>query len=132
MTTARAVVVYDGDCVFCSRSMAWIVAHDVHDVVRLTPCTSDTGSMMMLAHGIDPADPSTFLAIVDGVPYVRSAAMLALVPLLGDSVQLLRAFRLVPGMLRDAVYDWTARHRRSLMRGICPVPNEAMRRRMLP
>jgi predicted DCC family thiol-disulfide oxidoreductase YuxK len=132
LTDPRAIIVYDGDCVFCSRSMAWIVDHDVHDVVRLTPCTSRVGSDLMRAHGIDPTDPSTFLAIVDGVPHVRSTAMLALVPLLGGSAQPLRAFGLVPRPLRDVVYDWTARNRRRLVRGSCPVPSPAMRRRMLP
>lgn len=132
MTEHRAIIVYDGDCVFCSRSMSWIVDHDVNDVVRLTPCASRTGSALMRAHGIDPTDPSTFLAIIDGVPHVRSTAMLALVPLLARRTQPLRAFGIVPRPLRDVVYDWTARNRRRIVKGACPMPTDAMRRRMLP
>ncbi len=132
MTAPRAVIVYDGDCVFCSRSMAWIVAHDSRDLIRLTACTSATGSGLMLEHGIDPADPSTFLAVIDGKPFTRSEAMLAIVPLLDVSAQPLRTMRLVPRAVRDAVYGWTARNRRRLVRGECPVPDAAMRRRMIP
>jgi len=128
----RAVIVYDGDCVFCSKSMAWIVAHDAKHAIRLTPCTSETGADMMRRHGIDPSDPSTFLAVVDGRPYVQSAAMLAIVPLLDTGAQPLRALRLVPAGLRDAVYDWTARNRRRLVKGSCPVPSAAMRERLIP
>lgn len=127
----RAIIVYDGDCVFCSRSMAWIVAHDADDRIRPTPCTSGTGTRLMAEHGIDPADPSTFLVVIDGRPYTRSAAMLALVPLLDGSAQPLRATRFVPRALRDAIYDFTARNRRRIIRGGCPVPSAAMRARMV-
>jgi len=127
----HALIVYDGACVFCSRSMTWIVAHDAHDRIRLTPCTSDTGSSLMAEHGIDPTDPSTFLVVIDGRPYTRSDAMLALVRLLDRTAQPLRAFRLVPRALRDTVYDFTARNRRRIIRGGCPVPSAAMRARMV-
>jgi predicted DCC family thiol-disulfide oxidoreductase YuxK len=128
----KALIVYDGDCVFCSRSMAWIVEHDVHDRIRLTPCTSETGSTLMRTHGIDPDDPSTFLVVIDGRPYVRSAAMLALVPILDRTVRPLSLLRLVPSPLRDAVYGWTARNRRRIIKGECPVPSAAMRSRIIP
>jgi predicted DCC family thiol-disulfide oxidoreductase YuxK len=131
VTGPRAIIVYDGDCVFCSRSMAWIVAHDPAGLIRLTPATSDTGSRLMREHGIDPADPSTFLAVIDGRPHVRSDAMLAIVPLLDASAQPLRAMRAVPRSLRDAVYDWTARNRRRIIRGSCPAPTAAMRERIV-
>ena len=132
VTAPRALIVYDGDCVFCSRSMAWIVAHDSRRLVTLTPCTSATGSRTMREHGIDPGDPSTFLAIIDGEAHVRSDAMLAIVPLLDAPAQPLRAMRLVPSFVRDAVYDWTARNRRRILRGDCPVPTAAMRERIVP
>ena len=126
----RALIVYDGDCVFCSRSMAWIVARDSADRIRLTPCTSTTGSSLMREHGIDPADPDTFLVLINGRPHVRSDAMLALVPLLDPSVRLLSLLRFLPVRLRDAVYGSTARNRRRILNG-CPVPTEDMRRRMV-
>lgn len=129
---AEAIVVYDGDCVFCSRSMAWIVAHDAKRRIRLTSCTSETGSRLMRLYGIDPDDPSTFLVVVDGVPHVRTDAMLAIVPLLDASAQPLRAMRVVPRRLRDAIYGWTARNRRLLIKGACPVPDAGMRERMMP
>lgn len=129
--TAKALIVYDGDCVFCSRSMAWIVKHDVHRRIALTPCTSETGARTMREHGIDPQDPSTFLVVIDGKAYMQTAAMLALVPLLDQEAQPLRAMAMIPEPLRDIVYDWTARNRRRLIRGACPVPSAAMRERMV-
>lgn len=127
----KVVIVYDGECVFCSRSMAWIVKHDVHDRIRLTPCTSDLGTRLMRQHGIDPTDPSTFLVIIEGQPYVQSRAMLELVPLLDAKVQPLRAFGIIPDPVRNVVYDWTARNRRRLIKGDCPVPSAEMTRRMI-
>lgn len=129
--TDKVIIVYDGECVFCSRSMAWIVDHDVHDRIRLTPCTSPLGSDLMREHGIDPDDPSTFLVIIEGQPFVRSRAMLKLVPLLDARAQPLRVFGLIPDPVRNVVYDWTARNRRRLIKGDCPVPSREMTRRMI-
>ena len=127
-----ALIVYDGSCVFCSRSMSWIAEHDSARRIRFTACTSDVGSVLVLKHAIDPADSSKFLVLIDDVPYVRSEAMLRLVPLLDRRVRPLAALRMVPTPLRDAIYDWTARNRLRLMgRTECPIPSAAMRERII-
>lgn len=127
------IIVYDGDCVFCSRSMAWIARHDRARRVRFTACTSETGAALMRRHDVDPLDPSTFLVLIGGKAYVRSEAMLRLASVLDPSVRPLAALRLVPPFVRNAVYDWTARNRRSLIRSReCPLPSKEMRERMLP
>ena len=129
----HAIVVYDGDCVFCSRSMAWIAAHDRARRVRFTACTSETGAALMREHDLDPLDPSTFLVLIDGTPHVRSEAMLRLTKVLDPSVRPLGLLRAVPTPLRDAVYGWTARNRRRLLGSdACPVPSRDMIERMLP
>jgi predicted DCC family thiol-disulfide oxidoreductase YuxK len=127
------VIVYDGDCVFCSRSMSWIARHDRARRIRFTACTSETGAALMRRHDVDPLDPSTFLVLIDGRPYVRSEAMLRLASVLDPSVRPLAALRLVPPFIRNTIYDWTARNRRSLIRSReCPMPSKEMRERMLP
>jgi predicted DCC family thiol-disulfide oxidoreductase YuxK len=130
---SQAVIVYDGDCVFCSRSMAWIAAHDARRRVRFTACTSPTGSALMREHGVDPLDPSTFLLLLDGRAYVRSEAMLRIAGVLDPVARPLAALRLVPPPIRNAIYDWTARNRRRLLpNAVCPAPSPDMISRMLP
>jgi predicted DCC family thiol-disulfide oxidoreductase YuxK len=126
-----ALIVYDGDCIFCSRSMDWIVRHDTYDNIRMTACTSEMGARLMRKHGIDPSDPSTFLVLKNGRAYTRSAAMLELLPLLDKSIQGMKVFRYIPGPVRDMIYNWTARNRRKLVQGSCPVPTPAMMDRMV-
>lgn len=127
----KVIIVYDGDCIFCSRSMAWIVAHDVHDRIRLAPCSSMLGARLMHEHGIDSSDPSTFLVLINGKPFIQSRAMLALVPMLDIKAQPLRIFGIIPNSLRNFVYDWTARNRHRLIKGQCPVPSAEMIRRII-
>lgn len=129
--TNHAVIVYDGDCVFCSRSMAWVARHDDMNLVRFTPCTSPLGRRLMEERSIDPADPSTFLLILQGRAYVRSEAMLRVVALLDRPARMLRVMRLVPRPLRDAVYDTVARNRRRIVRGECPVPTQELQSRLI-
>jgi len=127
----HAVIVYDGDCIFCSRSMAWVARHDDMNLVRFTPCTSPLGRQLMDERGIDPADPSTFLLILEGQGYVRSDAMLRVVALLDRPARMLGVMRLVPRPLRDAVYDTVARNRRRIVRGECPMPTRDLQSRMI-
>ncbi len=127
----HAVIVYDGDCVFCSRSMAWIARHDDLGLVRFTPCTSPLGSQLMRQHGIDPSDPSTFLLIQEGRGYVRTEAMLRVVALLDRPARALGMFRLVPRAIRDPFYDFVARNRRRILGGECPMPTDDLRRRII-
>jgi len=127
----HAVIVYDGDCVFCSRSMAWVARHDDMNLVRFTACTSSMGRQLMEERGLDPADPSTFLLILDGQAYVRSEAMLRVVALLDRPARMLGAMRLVPRPVRDVVYDAVARNRRRIIRGKCPVPTSELQSRMI-
>lgn len=127
------VIVYDDDCVFCSRSMSWIAAHDSARRVRFTACTSPEGGDLMRRHGVDPLDPNTFLVLIGDVPYVRSEAMLRLTKILDPSVRPFGLLRAVPTPIRDAVYGWTARNRRRIIRSdVCPVPSRDMIDRMLP
>lgn len=129
----KVIIVYDGDCVFCSRSMMWIAKHDKAGRIRFTACTSKMGSELMKQHGIDPLDPSTFLVLIDGKPYKRSEAMLQLTKVLDRTVRPLGALRVVPSPLRNVIYDWTARNRRRLINNqTCPIPSREMIDRMLP
>jgi len=127
----HAVIVYDGDCVFCSRTMSWIARHDDMGIIRFTPCTSTLGKQLMMDRDIDPDDPTTFLLVVEGRGYVRTEAMLRIVALLDRPARVLGLLRIVPTKLRDAVYDIVARNRRRLVSGACPMPTEDMKRRIL-
>lgn len=127
-----AIIVYDGDCPFCSRSMRWVAQNDVRERLSFTSSTSATGSELMRRHGIDPSQPSTFLLVEGDQGYVRSDAALRVIEMLGTRARHLRHLRKVPRFVRDAIYDRIALNRRRIVPKACLKPSDQMLRRMIP
>lgn len=110
------LLLYDGTCGFCNASVQFIIARDRRGTMRFAPLQSDVGAAVIGRH---PA-----LRDIDSVVYVdgygtgdgervsvRSAAALAICRYLGRPWSLASAGRVVPAVIRDAVYDLIARHR---------------------
>jgi predicted DCC family thiol-disulfide oxidoreductase YuxK len=104
------VILYDGVCVFCSRWVRFVAARDTERRFRFTAIQSGYGTRLARAFGIDPEDPDTNAVIHGGVAYFKSDAALTVLSLLPGWGSV-RALRLVPKPLRDAVYNLVARNR---------------------
>jgi predicted DCC family thiol-disulfide oxidoreductase YuxK len=103
------VIYFDGFCGLCNGFVDFVLARDRHRRFRFAPLQGTTAR----ARFGDPGevDPTTILLEEDGIVHERSTAVLRIIPSLGGAWRLISAFRLVPRPIRDAVYDWVARHR---------------------
>ena len=130
-TGPDGLMLFDGQCRFCSGSVGVALALDRRGVIRFTPIQSPYGRMLAAQHGLDPDDPTTFVFFEGGRPLFRSEAALALARRLDRPWRWAASLRVLPRRLRDAVYDWVARHRYRLWgrRDTCrlPRPGEAER-----
>ena len=126
------VILYDGVCVFCSRWVRFVAAHDREKRFRFTAIQSSYGTLLARALRIDPQDPDTNAVIHGGVAYFKSDAALTVLGLLPgwNWVRLLFA---VPKALRDAVYNAVARNRYRIFGRYeaCFVPDARMRDRVM-
>jgi predicted DCC family thiol-disulfide oxidoreductase YuxK len=123
------VLLYDGTCGFCARSVQFVLAHDRRGTLRFGPLQGDFGRSLAAAHPeLHDVDSVVW---VDGTAVkVRSDAALAVLDYLGGVWSALSALgRLVPRRLRDALYDATARRRFMLAARACllPTPDERVR-----
>ena len=135
------LLLYDGDCGFCARSVRFVLAREGRDrSLRFATLQGPAGQAARRAR------PE--LATVDSVLWVepgpdggiarvlaRSDAALRTLAYLGGGWRLLAAAgRLVPRRLRDAVYDLIARHRLRLAGradASCLMPTAEQRRRFV-
>jgi predicted DCC family thiol-disulfide oxidoreductase YuxK len=126
------VILYDGVCVFCSRWVRFVATRDKAKRFRFTAIQSPYGARLAQALGIDPADPDTNAVIHGGIAWFKSDAALTV---LGAQPGWgwVRAFRIVPKPLRDAVYNLVARNRYRIFGKYeaCFVPDAEMRARVL-
>jgi predicted DCC family thiol-disulfide oxidoreductase YuxK len=125
------VILYDGVCVFCSRWTRFIAARDRQQRFRFTAIQSAYGTRLAEAFGIDPKDPDTNAVIHGGVAYFKSDAALTVLSNL-PGWGWTRALRLVPKLLRDAVYNLVARNRYRMFGKYdeCFLPDAAFRARV--
>src|SRR5580704_2359028 len=104
------LIVYDGVCVLCSRSIRFVAAHDRAARFRFVPLQSAYGRQLAERHGISVEAPDTFVAIIDGAASFRSQAWLNIMARL-PGFGWTGILRIVPRPLRDAAYDLIARNR---------------------
>lgn len=107
------IVIFDGVCNLCARSVQFILRHESGPYCRFSPLQSAAGARLLVSHGFSPANVESFVLISDGKVYTRSTAALRVARHFKGAWQLLRVFWLVPRPLRDLLYDWVARNRYS-------------------
>jgi predicted DCC family thiol-disulfide oxidoreductase YuxK len=139
----RLLVVFDGRCGFCNRSVRWLLRRDRNDRMRFVAFESQRITDLLARH--DRADqstlpnPDTLLVVAHaGTPservLVRSAALLELLRALPAPWPGLAAIlRLIPSLLRDLGYRLVARARFFIAGRLasCPIPTTAERSRFL-
>lgn len=124
-SSAHPVVLYDGECGFCSRAVLFVVERDPAARFRFAPVQSPLGQRALRAAGVPGRDPGTILLVEEGRVYFRSTAALRIGARLRRPWPLLRILLLIPRPLRDAAYDLVARHRHRLGGGErCVMPAE--------
>lgn len=140
MSDRSALLLYDGSCGFCARSVQFVLRHETRRrTLRFAALDSAIGLEVRARHpaieGVDsvvwvePAESGSAEQVV-----VRSAAVLRVLKYLGGIWRWLAALgAIVPRALSDAVYDFIARHRHKLTRGnpACLVPTPDQRERFI-
>ena len=104
------LILYDGDCVICSRWFHFVARRDTGRRFFFTPIQSERGQALARKLGIDPMNPATNAVLLDGAVHLRSASALAALREL-PHWRWTRIFFAVPRPVRDSVYGVIARNR---------------------
>ncbi len=135
-----AVLLYDGTCGFCATNVQFVLRNErARRSLRFASLQSDAGTDVRSRHPeLADVDSVIWVEPANGeqreVVFVRSAAVLRVLAYLGGPWTLLGQLgRLVPRVIRDAVYDFVARHRHQITRAdpSCLLPTPEQRRRFL-
>jgi predicted DCC family thiol-disulfide oxidoreductase YuxK len=125
MSDDGPILVFDGVCVLCSRSVQFVLRHDRLGRFRFATTQSETGRRIMIERGLDPAHPASVLLIDAEHTYAESAAAIRVLRSLGGRWRFVASLLwIVPRLLRDSVYRFVARHRYRWFgrRDICYLP----------
>lgn len=143
-SSADLVLLYDGECGLCARSIQWVLERDLRQrSMRFAALQGDTAAPVLSRHGVAPHPQRGFESLVLvqdlGGPrervLTRSDAALAIGRYLGGRhAALARLAGLIPRSLRDLAYGLVARNRLRFFGGAdaCRVPRGEERKRFLP
>jgi len=131
------VLLYDGTCGFCAASVQFILRHERQKTLRFAPLQGPFAAEVKSRHPELEGVDSMVWIDRPGVPgesvLVRSQAVLRAASYLGRYWNFAQIGRVLPGRLRDAVYDFIARHRHKVIRSpeMCYLPPTEVRSRFL-
>lgn len=130
------VLLYDGVCGFCNKSVQLILDHDRRGEMRFAALQSDYGLAAIDRHPeLRGVDSVVFVEKVSGVErvYVRSEAALKVAAYLGGLWRVFLAAKVLPRSLRDYLYDLFARNRYKLFGKYdsCMLPPPEVRARFI-
>ena len=112
MRDRSITVVFDTDCVLCSRWVRFVLRHEAMDRIYFASSRKPTGQKLAQQFGISPEDLDLTYLVIDGTEMrTKSDATLALIKELRAPWSWVYVFRVIPRPLRDALYDIVARHR---------------------
>lgn len=132
------LVLYDGVCGLCNRSVQFILRHDRKDQFRFAQLQGALGSAIAKKHGVDPAELSTFVLVLDyegtdEIALKRGKAAFRVLWELGGLWKLLGWKWIYPSWLLDPFYLLVAKNRYRAFGRLetCPIPKPSERAKFL-
>jgi predicted DCC family thiol-disulfide oxidoreductase YuxK len=129
------LLLYDGVCALCNAAVGFVLKRDRSCTVRFAPLQGETAGPLLAERPELAAIDSMIWIDTDGRAFTRSGAALAIARHVGGGWAVLAALgRVIPAVLRDAIYDLIARIRYRVFGryDACPVPPPEHRVRFLP
>lgn len=123
----RNVVFFDGVCHLCNGFVDAVISRDKTHVLLFAPLQGTTAAELLPAE--DRVQLDTVIYFEAGKIYRRSAAILKILSKLGGVYKLFSLGWLIPPFLRDALYNWIAKHRYAWFgqRDFCRLPTKEER-----
>lgn len=132
MNPNMPVVLYDGVCGLCQKSVRFILRHEREPLLTFAALTSETGQRLLKQRGVDEGVDAMVLVEAERT-LVGPDAALAMCAYLKRPYRWLKGFRIFPASIRALLYRWIARKRYRWFGRTesCPLPEPDQAERFL-
>lgn len=126
------LILFDGDCNFCDRSVQFIIARDPKGHFKFASLQSNISKNRLRNFDI-PKDLDTMVLIEDNKCYIKSTAALRICKQLKGLWKLFYIFVIIPRPIRDVFYEFIAKNRYKWFgrKKSCELPSPEVRKRFL-
>jgi predicted DCC family thiol-disulfide oxidoreductase YuxK len=128
------IVLYDGTCGLCHKSVKWLLHHERDHEVLFAPLQGETAAALRARFPEIPETLSTVVLVEGGRARLRSKAFLYLGRHLRAPWRWVYGFRWFPAFLSDLGYRFIAAIRYKIWGQVdaCELPSPSQRARFLP
>lgn len=127
------IILFDGICNFCNSAINFTIKRDKKKQIKFAPLQSEAGQKLLKEYKLPVNEFESFVFIVNNKVFTKSTAALTVCKYLKGAWPLCYSFILVPGFIRNAVYDLVARNRYKWFgsKDTCMIPTPDIRARFL-
>jgi predicted DCC family thiol-disulfide oxidoreductase YuxK len=132
MIIVGGIILFDGTCAFCERSVRFIASRD-NGYFRFGASQNAEGRALLASYGTSRETARSLILIEDHQVFLRSTAALRVAARLRAPWRYAAVLLFVPRPIRDAVYRViaTIRHRIAGESNACEIPPPEIRARMI-
>lgn len=111
MSENQAIIFFDDVCNLCNGFVQFVIERDPRNYFRFASLQAEVARPYLDKCGILPEALGSVVLYENGICYTQSAAALRIFKKLSGGWPLLYGFMIVPGFIRNLVYDFIARNR---------------------
>ena len=127
------IILFDGFCNFCNRSINIILDHDQDAHFQFAASQSNAGINLLQQFKLDQKASASVILIDNEKVYTKTDAVIQIATHLKGWPRLFMGLKFIPKSLRDFAYDLVAKNRYTIFgkRETCRIPDESIRHRFL-
>lgn len=107
----KSVILFDGVCGLCNKSVNYIIDHDYRNTFMFAPLQSEIAGKLLEPHNISNEALNSIVLIHKNKVYQKSDAVLTIAKYMKGISRLLVAGYILPRFFRNILYDFIARRR---------------------
>jgi len=107
---SKSLILFDGYCNLCSRSVRFILKYDKKENFIFSPLSGEIGQGLIQKLKI-PKETDSIVLIQNDKYFVRSEAIIKISGQLGSFFKLALIFKFLPSKWLDSIYNWVAANR---------------------
>jgi len=129
----RQIILFDGVCNFCNRTVNIILAHDKAAQYQFAPNQSIAAINLIQQFGLEAHALNSVVLIEGDKVYTKTDAVIRIADKLSGWPSIFRWLKLIPKPIRNFTYDLIAKNRYRLFgkRSSCMIPDKSIMNRFL-
>jgi len=129
----KSIILFDGVCNLCNSAVNFIIKHDKKEHFLFASLQSDAAKEILLQCPSKKTNLSSIILITNNTSYNKSTAALLISKQLSNGYHFLYNFIIIPKFIRDAMYQFIAKHRYFLFgrKQQCSIPSAEVKHRFI-